>query len=193
MNAKTTCISGFILLIASQAIFLQGQAFMFAQEPIDFAHWFMMIGAFCMLGFYFLFPEGMFHKIASICLAIGVMAHVGMASLDILFWSYGPDDELRNAVLRQTFQTKSLALPFFSIGPAMLFVGLTTYLIPHIKPIPVWTLMAFVGSFMVGIGQLITNDRLLVLAGTIVLAIGMITTVYRIEKPVVQASISLAE
>lgn len=166
-------ILGMIFMIFSRLLLMQGNAFIFAQSPIDFAHTFMLIGACMTLSFSFVFPKSIFNRIATPFLILGIIAHIGMCSIDFIFWSYGNDDTSREALFTHLISVPIIWNSFFTIGPAFLFVGLTTQVWYFIKTNSLLSIFTMLSSMAIGIGQMIWWNEILVLFGYMGFSIGL--------------------
>lgn len=181
MNPKTLSIIGLICLTISQFLLAQGFDFLQAQQPIDFAHWLMMMGAILMLAFSFIFPKGVISSVATFLTILGVIAHIGMCTIDFLLWSYGDDYESRNAIIGQLMNTPSIQIPFMIIGPALLYAGVATYAWQFIKSHTLAAMITLVGSGIIGVGQTMVENRLFIVCGCVVFSVGLLMLVFRKE------------
>ena len=95
MKLKTYCIIGLSLFIISYWIFAKGNEFAHSQKPIDFAHWLNLIGLVFLMNFNKIFPKNKIGKAASIMTTIGVIAFIGLNTIDFISWSFGNDNSRR--------------------------------------------------------------------------------------------------
>ena len=95
MNPKKICSIGLLLFVISYIMFPQGSKLAYFQEPIDFAHWFNLIGAILLFSFNNVFPKNNLNTAASIITTLGCIAHIGLCTIDFILWSYGTDDVSR--------------------------------------------------------------------------------------------------
>ncbi len=84
---------GFILI--GQIILSKGNEFVYNLKPIDFAHWFMLIGVVLLIPQVISFPKKPISFIGIPLTIIGITCMIGMCVIDFIFWSY-PNDQLRN-------------------------------------------------------------------------------------------------
>src|SRR5699024_10306376 len=98
MKPKTLCLIGLLLFVTSYIMFSQGAKLTFAQKPIDFAHWFNLIGVVLLISFNNVFPKNKIHSLVSFLTTLGVIAHIGLCTIDFIMWSYG-NDEISKAEL----------------------------------------------------------------------------------------------
>ncbi len=179
MKSKNLCLIGLLLFIASYVMFSQGSQFSHAQKPIDYAHWSNLIGAVLLLSFNYVFSKNKLHTIASVVTAIGVIAHIGLCTIDFIMWSFGSDDVSRTALLNHLYSTPSIVYPFIIIGPSMLFVGLSLHAWNFIKKHTLPALMVILGAPAVGISYFILNNGNLMLLSCFIFCLGLGLLLYR--------------
>ncbi|MEM9719037.1 MAG: hypothetical protein AAGA10_07310 [Bacteroidota bacterium] len=182
MNPKVLGTIGLLFLVISQVLLAQGFDFLQGQKPIDFAHWFMLSGAVLSLAFSFVFPKGIIHTIATVLTVIGVIAHVGMCTIDFVLWSFGQDMEGRDSLIFHLMDTPSIWLPFMVVGPAFLYVGLSFHAWKFIRSHTVLAIMTLLSSTLIGLGQFLFQNRLWVVVGTILFALGLVLLAFRKEN-----------
>jgi len=170
---KIAAVSGLVLLTLSRLLLEQGNEFIAAQRPIDWAHFFMLVGAVLSLAFSYVFPKNIFNRIATPLTVIGVIAYIGMCAIDMVFWSFGEDFESRNTLLGHLLNTPVIWIPFFVIGPAIFFAALTTQVWFFIKKYPIPSILALIGSICLGLGQMAFHNNLMVTVGHGIFTIGM--------------------
>lgn len=176
---KTLCVIGLIFFVTSYAFFSQGS--LSNQEHIDFAHWFNLIGAVLLLSFNNVFPKNKLNSVASVLTAIGVIAHIGLCTIDFIMWSFGNDDIGRNELSEQISNTPLILYPFVIIGPSLLFVGLAAHALNFIRTNPISSLMVIIGGPFVGLSYFIWNNGILMLISCVVFASGLALLLYRKE------------
>ncbi|MBK8564285.1 MAG: hypothetical protein IPN76_13340 [Saprospiraceae bacterium] len=179
MNYKFLGVLGLFMLAISRLLMLNGEAFIQSQQPFDFVHLLMLAGAVLTLSLSHVFPKNIFNSIATPLTILGIIAHVGMCAIDFVFWSFGDDSGARNALVGHLLNKPVIWLPFFVIGPALLFVGITTQAWHFIKSQPVAVLLALLGGTGIGLGQMVFNNQLLIVISYFVFAIGVTMLVYR--------------
>jgi len=182
MTTKIICIISLVLLIVSQILLTQGTNFN-QQLPVDFAHWFLLLGAAMSLSFSFVFPKGIINTIATIMTIIGVIATIGMCAIDFTFWSFGDDFESRKELIIHLMNTPSIWYPFFVVGPAFLYAGLATYAWSFIKTNTLGAIITLLSSFSIGAGYILAGHGPMIVLGITFLAIGLLILVFRKAKP----------
>ena len=87
MSTKQLCLLGLLFFLISYLFF--SKVLPDFQIPIDFAHWFNLIGAYFLLSFNDVFPQNKLNFVASIVTTLGVIAHIGLCTIDFIMWSFG--------------------------------------------------------------------------------------------------------
>lgn len=182
MKSKVLAVIGLVFIIISQILLAQGFDFIQSQRPIDFAHWLMLIGSILCLAFINVFPKNVISTIATVLTILGVIAHIGMCTIDFVLWAYGDDFESRNAVISHLVNTPSIHLPFMIVGPSLFYAGLATYSWQFFKEHTLAVLITLFGSGVIGIGQMILQNRIYVVIGCLIFAMGLITLTFRDDK-----------
>ena len=68
------------------------------QEPIDFSHWFMIIGVLFLIPQIGNFPKSKLNYISSPSLIFGIGLIIGMCVLDFVFWSLKDSEFKRSGI-----------------------------------------------------------------------------------------------
>lgn len=108
---------GLSFFLIGQLILTRGNDFVFSQEPIDFAHWFLLVGAVLLIPQTVSFPKNIFSYIGTPLALIGIVCIIGMCVLDFIWWSF-PNEEMRSEFTNHISQVPSIWKPFISIGPS---------------------------------------------------------------------------
>lgn len=98
MKPKTICLIGLFFFVLSYIMFSKSAAFEYFKKPVDFAHWFNLIGACLLLSFNNVFPKNRLNTVASLITALGVVAHIGLCTIDFVMWSYGDNEAAKTAL-----------------------------------------------------------------------------------------------
>ena len=106
MTTKQLCLLGLLFFLISYLFF--SKVLPEFQLPIDFAHWFNLIGACLLLSFNDVFPKNRLNSIASVITALGVIAHVGLCTIDFIMWSFGNNEVAKEALSNQISHTPSI-------------------------------------------------------------------------------------
>lgn len=166
---------GLVLIILSQFLFSLGYEFLMSQEPIDFAHWSLLIGSLLLFGLWFNLPENLTKTIGLYVMTIGIAGVIGMCTIDIILWAANDDFDLKGQIFQLISDNKSISFPFLIIGPTLFYmgVGISTYgLFTKFK----WQVIVLnVGLLMIGIGHMIIDNRTIPVIGSIMLFIGLIS------------------
>lgn len=187
MNLKYIFVFGLILLTFSRLLMNQGFHFLQAQQPVDFAHWFMLIGVLLLIPAAQLFPQSRFNNIATPMIIAGIAAHIGMCAIDFVFWSYGDNYQGRDELLGHLINTPVIWYPFMVIGPSLLYIGLGTQAMYFLKSRPLSAILAISGSMLIGLGQFMFQNGHLVLLGYLLFSIGL-TALLQKKAPKLQLS-----
>lgn len=177
MKTKNLCVLGLLFFAISYVFFSQGS--LNVQKPIDFAHWFNLIGAVLLLSFNQEFPKKKWSTIASVLTAIGVIAHIGLCTIDFIMWSLADNETLSNQLREQISNTPSIVYPFVIVGPSMLFVGLALHALNFIKTNTISALMVIIGGPFVGLSYFIWNNGVLMLISCLAVVTGLALLLYR--------------
>lgn len=184
MNPKTICSTGLFFFVLSYIMFSQGSKLSYFQEPIDFAHWFNLIGAVLLFQFNRVFPKNVLNSIASFITTLGIIAHVGLCTIDFIMWSFGDDDIAKAALSEHISNTPAIVYPFVIIGPSLLFIGLALHAANFIKTNTLSALMVITGAPAVGFSFFILKNGLYMVTSCIVFALGLLLLLYR--KPLIE-------
>ena len=96
-----------------------------SQEPIDFAHWFMLIGVLLLIPQIGNFPKTKLNLIGTPVLVIGIGLIIGMCVIDFVFWSL-KDPVLKSQVTKHLINTPEIWTPFMSVSGKIFSFGLLT-------------------------------------------------------------------
>jgi hypothetical protein len=108
---------GLFLFLMGQIILAQGNDFVYSQQPIDFAHWLLLVGIVCLIPQVVSFPKKIFSLVGIPLSLIGIVCIIGMCVLDFIWWSF-PNEEMRAEFTKHISSIPSIWKPFVSIGPS---------------------------------------------------------------------------
>jgi len=182
MKLKICATTGLVFLILNQIMLLQGDAFVQTQKPIDYAHWLLLLGVLLSATVNYIFSDNNFGNIATVLTSLGAIALVGQAVIDFTWWSYGTDYEGMQNLANQVMQRASIRIPFVTIGPAMFYLGLAIHIGKRVKTSPLWAIIAIIGILATGLGSFALDSRTVILIGHVLLAFGMIGTLFNSKK-----------
>ncbi|HEX8018272.1 MAG TPA: hypothetical protein VF465_23840 [Flavobacterium sp.] len=171
MKTKYLCILGLLFFLTSYLLF--SKVLPDFQAPIDFAHWFNLIGACLLLSFNNVFPKNRLNSVASVLTAFGVVAHVGLCTIDFIMWSYGDNEVAKAALSEHIGNTPFILFPFVVVGPSLLFVGLAVHAANFIKTNTISALMVIVGAPLVGVSFFILKNGILMLLSCLIFSFGL--------------------
>ena len=173
MKLKIYAITGLVFLILNQIMVLQGNQFIQTQKPIDYAHWLLLLGILLSLSLNYIFSKGIFNSTAAVITTLGIIALMGQAVIDFLWWSYGTDYEGMKNLTNQIMSNPSISIPFMTIGPALFYLGLAMHAGKFIRERTIWSIITILGVIMIGIGSFVLDSRYVILLGHIVMAFGI--------------------
>jgi uncharacterized protein with PQ loop repeat len=182
MKPKNICLIGLSFFVISYILFSQGSKLDYFQKPIDFAHWFNLIGAILLISFNKVFPKNNLNTVASFLTALGVIAHIGLCTIDFMMWSFGNDEIAKTELSNHISNTPSILYPFVIIGPSMLFVGLAAHALNFIKTHTIIAAMVIIGAPSVGFSFFILKNGNLMLLSCLLFALGLVLLLYRKEN-----------
>jgi hypothetical protein len=162
---------GMILLTAGQTLLAQGYAFVMAQRPLDWSHWLLLLGAVTLTWRLTEIPVGWLGRLGRLATVAGGAAFIGMSVIDFILWCL-PSDAARQAFSSQVLQAPTISLPFVSVGPSLLFVGLGAMVLEWVAAMRWRVGLVLGGIVLVGVGQF-GNARWLVVGGHLVILAGL--------------------
>jgi hypothetical protein len=171
MKTKHFCTIGLLFFLASYLLF--SNILPSFNTSIDFAHWFNLIGACFLLSFNDAFSKTKTNKVASILTTLGVIAHIGLCTIDFLMSSYGNNEMAKEALSHQISNSPSILYPFVVVGPSLLFLGLALHAFAFIKTETVKSLMVIVGSVAVGFSFFVLKNGVCMLLSCLVFVLGL--------------------
>ncbi len=182
MKTKHFCMIGAILFLVSY-LFFSG-LLPSLSESVDFAHWFNLIGACFLLSFNDAFPKTKINKVASALTILGVIAHIGLCTIDFIMSSYGNNEIAKEALSQHISNSPLIFYPFVAVGPSLLFLGLALHAFTFIKTETVKSLMVIVGSVAVGFSFFVLKNGVWMFLSCIVFVLGLSLLFYKkgIEK-----------
>ncbi|MGD1891380.1 MAG: hypothetical protein ACFB15_12410 [Cyclobacteriaceae bacterium] len=182
MNSKGLIAIGLILIIISQLLMSFGYEFLMSQQPIDYAHWALLIGAIFMFGLWFNLPINFSKNVGLTLMNIGIGGIVGMCTLDFMLWASHSNPEIKRKIFEIISNSPSIEYPFLIIGPTLFYAGISisTYgLFANFK----WqVIIVNIGALMIGLGHIILNNQIVPVIGAILLFIGLLSII-RISLP----------
>lgn len=182
MKPRSICLIGLFFFVVSYILFSQGSKLTYFQKPIDFAHWFNLIGALLLLSFNKVFPKSNLNASASFITALGVIAHIGLCTIDFIMWSFGDDEIAKMELSRHIGNTPSILYPFIIVGPSLLFIGLALHASSFIKTHPLKALLVIFGAPAVGFSFFIMKNGACMVLSCIIFSLGLVLLLYRKEK-----------
>ncbi|KAF2080314.1 hypothetical protein DMA14_13520 [Flavobacterium sharifuzzamanii] len=171
MNTKQFCLIGLAFFLVSYLFF--SKLLPSLSESIDFAHWFNLIGACFLLSFNDVFPKTKANKVASVLTALGVIAHIGLCTIDFIMSSYGNNEIAKEQLSQHINNSPLIFYPFVAVGPSLLFLGLALHAFAFIKTETLKSLMVIVGSVAVGFSFFALKNGILMVLSCAVFVLGL--------------------
>ncbi|MFH6961330.1 hypothetical protein ACHRVK_01935 [Flavobacterium plurextorum] len=171
MKTKHLCLLGLLFFLISYLFF--SKILPNFQKPIDFAHWFNLIGACLLLSFNDVFPKSRLNSVASILTALGVIAHVGLCTIDFIMSSFGNDEAAKAALSNQISNSPSILYPFVVVGPSLLFIGLAVHAFAFIKTETIKSLMVIIASGAIGFSFFVLKNGICMFLSCVVFVLGL--------------------
>lgn len=179
MTTKQLCLLGLLFFLISYLLF--SKVLPNFQKPIDFAHWFNLIGACLLLSFNDVFPKNKLNTVASFITALGVIAHIGLCTIDFIMSSFGNNEIAKEALSQQISNSPSILYPFIIIGPSLLFIGLAIHAFNFIKTNIISSLMVILASPAVGFSFFVLKNGVYMLLSCLIFVLGLGLLLYRKE------------
>jgi hypothetical protein len=174
IKLKIICLIGLSLFVLSYWIFTKGNDFAHSQKPIDFAHWLNLTGAILLMNFNRIFPKNNIGKIGSILTALGVIAFIGLNTIDFISWSFGNDNAGRNEFYNRLANTPAITFPFVYVGPSLLFLGLSIHTMNYLKSNLIGFILTLFGAVFMGLGYFLFSNLVYTALGVTIFALGLI-------------------
>lgn len=164
---ETLFLAGLAAYTLGQILLNLGPDFVNRQQPVDYAHWLLIIGVLMLLPFAMNLPRSPVNLAAAPILVAGVGAVIGMCVLDFIFWSL-PSGELESALAAHLIGTSVIWEPFMRFGPNTVFMlGLLLPSFWYFRTSRLGVALVFVGWAVIYFAPLWSNPP-----GYIILAIG---------------------
>ncbi|MBC5839317.1 hypothetical protein [Flavobacterium muglaense] len=179
LKPKTAATLGLLFFVTSYVFF--ALISLNTQKHIDLAHWFNLIGAVLLFSFNNVFPKNSLNTFACVLTTLGIIAHIGLCTIDFIMWSFGNDAIGSEKLSVQISQTPLIVYPFVIIGPSLLFIGLATHAINFIKTHTISSLMVIIGGPFVGISYFVLKSGPLMLVSCVIFTSGLALLLYRNE------------
>lgn len=154
MNYKTLFIVGIVFEVIGQILLAQGNDFVYAQKPIDFTHWFLLLGVVFMMPQVVSFPNKICSYLGAPIAMIGIVCIIGMCVLDFVWWSQ-PTQEIRNEFAGHLSKFPSIWKTFITTGPSFLNVGLLLLSLNYMKQNKFGVLLIVLATLVVFFGRFI--------------------------------------
>ncbi|OXA98935.1 hypothetical protein B0A75_12770 [Flavobacterium oncorhynchi] len=171
MKTKHLCLLGLLFFLISYLFF--SKILPNFQKPIDFAHWFNLIGACLLLSFNDVFPKSRLNSAASVLTSLGVIAHIGLCTIDFIMSSYGNNEIAKEALSNQISNSPSILYPFVVVGPSLLFIGLAIHAFGFVKTDTIKSLMVVFASAAIGFSFFVLKNGVCMFLSCLVFVLGL--------------------
>ena len=175
MNYKTLFIIGLLFEIIGQILLAQGNEFVYALKPIDFAHWSLLLGVVFMIPQVVSFPNKFFSYIGTPIALAGIVAIIGMCVLDFIWWSQ-PNQEVRREFAGHLSKFPSIWTVFITTGPSFLNAGLLILSFNYFKQNKAAVFIIILATLIIYFGRFIPHR---LIYGYIITAIGFSMLFYQ--------------
>ena len=123
-----------------------------SQEPIDFAHWCMLIGVLLLIPQIGNFPKTKFNLVGTPILILGIGLMIGMCVIDFIFWSIKLP-ELKSEVATHLINTPAIWGPFMTFNGWLFNLGLLISSFSYYKISRTGTLVVLIGTLIIWMGS----------------------------------------
>jgi hypothetical protein len=156
MIYKTLFVIGLLFQVVAQIMLAQGNEFVYSLKPIDFTHWFILMGVVFMIPQVITFPNKIFSYVGIPIALIGIVCLIGMCVLDFIWWSQ-PTQEIRNEFAGGISKVPSIWKPFISFGPSILNFGLLILSFNYIKKHKLGVAIIILATLIIYFGRFIPH------------------------------------
>lgn len=155
---KSLFALGMLLQFTAQLLFSVHSPEFDLMEPVDIIHWLLLIGLVFIIPFSLSFAKGISNGIGAPITLIGVVCTIGMCAIDFTLWVLRGDPEQRNALLQQLMNEPMIWSTFFTLGPALKFIGLSIQSLHYLQYQKIAVLSAILGAMGVGLSAFMFPD-----------------------------------
>lgn len=146
-----------------------GRDFIDAQQPTDWAHWLILIGAVGGALSTSGFAYGKLGRTGRALVTIGAIGFGGMVAIDLMLWTL-PADPMLDDALGAALDSPQVAMPFLWVGPSLFFIGLLLIAVEWVR-LSAWAAALFiVGTLLNGVGAATGVDSITLVSFAIMLA-----------------------
>lgn len=149
-----------------------------AQEPIDFAHWCMLIGVTFLMPQIGHFPKTKLNFVGTPFLIFGIGLIIGMCVIDFVFWSIKLP-ELKSEVATHLINTPAIWVPFMKVSGIIFNLGLLFSSFCYYNFSKTGSLVVLLGTLIIWIGSGWVN-----IPGYVLLTLGFFINFYRAKLSV---------
>ena len=168
-NAALSLAVSLAAMGVGQLLLSFGRDFIDAQQPIDWAHWLILIGAAGGALSTSGFALSQYGRIGRAFVMIGAIGFGGMVAIDLMLWTLTADPMFDDA-LSAALDSPQVAVPFLWVGPTLFFIGLTLIAVEWVR-MSTWAAGLFIfGAVLNGVGAATGVDGITLVSFAIMLA-----------------------
>ena len=119
---------------------------------------------------------------ASLLISIGIIAFIGLNTIDFISWSFGNDNDSRILFFNQLAKTPAIAFPVVYVGPSLLFLGFSVHALNFIKSNVIGCILTVSGAIFMGLGYFLWRNLMHTALGVSVFALGLLLILNTIDK-----------
>ncbi|MDP5198093.1 hypothetical protein [Flavobacterium sp. DG2-3] len=184
MKTKHLCLLGLLFFLLSYLLF--SKVLPDFNIPIDLPHLFNIIGACLLLSFNDVFSKNRLNSIASFITSLGVVAHIGLCTIDFIMFSFGNDDLAKAELSNHINNSPFILYPFIIVGPSLLFIGLSLHALRFIKTNAINSIMVFLSSVAIGFSFFILKNGVYMLLSCLIFVLGLGFLLFRKEEKLIR-------
>lgn len=145
---KLFFIMGLCIYIIGQILLAQGTEFVRSQQPVDFAHWCLLVGVVFTIPHSMSFHKGLHSYFGGSLTLMGITCIIGMCVIDFILWSFKTIEE-RNAFIDHLSAIDVIWVPFISFGTGLFNFGLAIQSITYFKNHKWAVLLILLGTLII--------------------------------------------
>ncbi len=168
-NAALALAASLTAMGVGQLLLSFGRDFIDAQQPIDWAHWLILVGATGGALSTSGFVLGQLGRVGRAFVVIGAVGFGGMVAIDLMLWTL-PADPMLDDALSAALDSPQVAVPFLWVGPTLFFIGLLLIAVEWVR-LSTWAAGLFIaGTVLNGVGAATGVDGITLVSFAIMLA-----------------------
>ncbi|MEL6358938.1 MAG: hypothetical protein AAFQ01_03270 [Bacteroidota bacterium] len=174
MKSSKTMFLALILIFISQLLMSFGYEFLMSQQPIDYAHWALLVGAVLLFGLWFQLPDHSTKSIGLTIMSFGIAGIAGMCMIDFILWAADGQPELKNELFGLIFNTPAIQIPFLIVGPTLFYAGICIATYGLFSAYQWQVICVNAGALLIGLGHMIFQNAMIPVLGALLLFVGLV-------------------